>query len=166
MTTGLPRAFIIALFSTMVNAFRFSATSPTQCDNLNITWTGMCRHIYYDCSLTTLVGGQTPFQLLLAPVSSLRFLQGLVLTNSQAFGSPITFAIPNSAFNNNQGFWSTQLTVAAGRKILLLMSDNTGIGGTSQLYTVGSSMSGASCNTTDHSLDFTFEANSALQQCR
>lgn len=92
----------------------------------------------------------------------------MVLTNSQAFGTPLNFSIPDSAFNNNKGSWSTQLNVAAGKKFLLMMSDSTGIGsgGTSQLYTVGSSVSGASCNTTDRGVDFTFEANSALQQCR
>ena len=128
------------------------------------------QQIYSEFSPTTLVGGQAPFQLLLSPVSSLRysFPQRLVMTNSQAFGTPSNFSIPDSAFSNNQGAWSTQLAVAAGRKVLLMMSDSTGIGsgGTSQLYTVGSSVSGISCNTTDNGVDFTFEANSALQQCR
>jgi len=47
------------------------------------------------------------------------------------------------------------------------MSDGTGFGsgGTSQILTVGSSVTGASCNTTDPGTGFTYELPSALQQC-
>lgn len=48
------------------------------------------------------------------------------------------------------------------------MSDSTGFGtgGTSDVMTVGSSVGGTSCNTTDPGVEFYYELNSALQQCR
>lgn len=48
------------------------------------------------------------------------------------------------------------------------MSDATGFGtgGTSGLLTAGINSNSPSCNTTDPGTDFTYELNSALQQCR
>lgn len=48
------------------------------------------------------------------------------------------------------------------------MSDATGFGsgGTSLVTEVGPSVSGNSCNTTDPGVDFAFNLDSALTQCR
>ena len=48
------------------------------------------------------------------------------------------------------------------------MSDATGFGsgGTSVVTQVGPSVSGKSCNTTDPGVDFSFNLDSALTQCR
>jgi hypothetical protein len=48
------------------------------------------------------------------------------------------------------------------------MSDATGFGsgGTSQLLTVGPSVTGVNCNTTDPGTAFIYELPDALQQCK
>lgn len=124
-----------ALVVSMANAFNFSTTPPAQCDSLNVTWTG----------------GQAPFQLLITP----------------NYGTPHNFSIPSSAVRNTAGTFSTQLALPQGTKFLLTMSDGTGFGsgGTSQVFTVGSSVTGTNCNTTDPGTAFTFELPDALQQC-
>ncbi|KIM75422.1 hypothetical protein PILCRDRAFT_13669 [Piloderma croceum F 1598] len=135
MRSRLLSALAAVLASYSANAFSFSATTPTQCDNLNVTWTG----------------GEAPFQLLITP----------------KFGTPRNVFIPPSTFVNNAGTISTQLTMPQGGKFLLTMSDATGFGsgGTSQILTVGSSVTGASCNTTDPGTAFTYMLPDALQQC-
>ncbi|EIN14150.1 hypothetical protein PUNSTDRAFT_140507 [Punctularia strigosozonata HHB-11173 SS5] len=117
-------------------AFTFSFSSPTECDDLTLTWSG----------------GESPFSLLLIPV----------------FGTPRNITIPDSAFSNGAGLFKTQLNFAAKEQLLLAMSDSQGFGtgGTTDVLTVGSSVGGSSCNTTDPGVDFTFELNDALQQCR
>lgn len=79
-------------------------------------------------------------------------------------------SIPDSSFNSDlgNGTFSTQLTLAAGKQFLLTMSDSTGFGtgGTSNVLTTGSSISGAACNTTVPAPAFNFQLNDALQQCR
>lgn len=88
---------------------------------------------------------------------------------SQFFHVPINISLPDSAFNDdaNTGTYSFQLTLPVTQEFLLTMSDATGFasGGTSDVLTVGSSVSGASCNTAGAKPAFTFELNSALQQC-
>jgi len=135
MRSGLLRALTVILVWSMADAFSFSATTPTQCDSLNVTWTG----------------GQAPFQLLITP----------------NYGAPNNISIPSSAVSNNAGAVSTQLKLPQGTKFLLTMSDATGFGsgGTSQVFTVGPSVTGASCNTSDPGTGFTFELPDALQQC-
>ncbi|TFK77164.1 hypothetical protein BDN72DRAFT_953637 [Pluteus cervinus] len=99
----------------------------------------------------TWTGGSGPYQLLLVPV----------------FGTPRNVSIPPSAVSNGQGSYSIQLPFPANQKFLLVMSDSTGFGtgGTTDVLTVGPSQ-GGKCNTTDPGINFSFEANSALQQCR
>lgn len=135
MRSRLLMVLTTMLVSFMANAFSFSATAPTQCDSLNVTWTG----------------GQAPFQLLITP----------------KFGTPHNISVPSSAVSSNGGAISTQLTMPQGTKFLLTMSDATGFGsgGTSQILTVGSSVTGVSCNTTDPGTGFTYELPDALQQC-
>ncbi|KAI0321727.1 hypothetical protein OF83DRAFT_1098363 [Amylostereum chailletii] len=96
-------------------------------------------------------GGQAPFELGLYPL----------------FGSQRFTTIPDSAFSNGQGSYSTQLTIAQGHRFLVVMSDATGFatGGVSQLYTVGSSK-GGNCNVTDPGVNFFWDATGALTQCR
>ncbi|KAK7059029.1 hypothetical protein VNI00_001653 [Paramarasmius palmivorus] len=96
-------------------------------------------------------GGSPPYTVLLTPV----------------FGTPRNISIPSSSVNNGQGSFSTQLPIAQGEKFLVTMSDATGFGsgGTTELLTVGSSK-GGSCNTTEPDVAFSYQLNSALQQCR
>ncbi|KAL5534289.1 hypothetical protein ACEPAG_751 [Sanghuangporus baumii] len=123
---------------TIVFAFDFSFTAPSSCDSLTVSWSG----------------GNGPFSLLITPI----------------FNVPQDISIPDSAIDSSSGngSFSFQLTLPPGREVLLTMSDSTGFGsgGTSDVLIVGSSVSGSSCNTTEPSPDFVFDANSALQQCR
>ncbi|PPQ70489.1 hypothetical protein CVT26_013996 [Gymnopilus dilepis] len=95
-------------------------------------------------------GGNPPFQLLVVPV----------------FGAPVNISIPSSAFNNGAGSYSFQLPVANGSQVVFVMSDASGFNSAvaSDILTVGPSK-GGSCNT-HTSVDFSFQLNTALQQCR
>jgi hypothetical protein len=94
-------------------------------------------------------GGQAPFQLLMTSVSG---------------DSPRNVSIPATA----QGSFSIQLPFPEGHRILLTMSDATGFGsgGTTNILTVGASVSGSTCDTTDPGVAYTFQLNTVLQQCR
>jgi hypothetical protein len=137
-------------------AFTFTFSTPTQCDNLSLTWSGMLTEslvLFVPCQRVRLSqGGQGPFSLQLIPI----------------LGTPRNISIPDSAFSNGKGSYETQLDFPATHQILLAMSDSTGFGagGTTNVLTVGPSVGGSSCNTTDPGVDFTFELNDALQQCR
>ncbi|KAG7450590.1 uncharacterized protein BT62DRAFT_524146 [Guyanagaster necrorhizus] len=125
----------ILSWSFLSAAFSFSAGTPTQCDDISITWNG----------------GTAPYLLLLTPV----------------FGTPRNISIPDSAYSSGKGTYETQIPFSSGQKFVMVMSDASGFGagGATELLTVGSSL-GGSCNTTDPGVDFSFELNSALQQCR
>ncbi|SJL05461.1 uncharacterized protein ARMOST_08829 [Armillaria ostoyae] len=116
-------------------AFSFSAGTPTQCDEVSITWNG----------------GTAPYLLLLTPV----------------FGTPRNISIPDSAYSGGKGTYQTQIPFASGQKFVMVMSDASGFGagGATDVLTVGSSL-GGSCNMTDPGVDFSFQLNAALQQCR
>ncbi|KAH9487006.1 hypothetical protein JR316_0001072 [Psilocybe cubensis] len=126
-------AFLVPL---VVNAFNFTNTNPTQCDDLTIQWTG----------------GQPPFNLLVIP-------PGQILRN---------ITIPPAAFANNAGTFTTQLALAEHQRVLFALSDATGVtaGGTSALFDVGASISGAQCNTTSPTADFFFSTDNDLFQCQ
>ena len=96
-------------------------------------------------------GGTGPYSLLISP----------------PFGTQRIINIPTSAFNNGRGSFTMQLPFAKDQQMVLTMSDSTafGAGGTSQVLSVGESR-GGSCNTTDPGVDFPFQLNFALQQCR
>ncbi|THH20237.1 hypothetical protein EW146_g1075 [Bondarzewia mesenterica] len=66
---------------------------------------------------------------------------------------------------NGNGSYKTQLALSKGQKFLVTMFDNSGLGDVSELLTVGAS-TGSSCNTTDPGVQFNFELDIALQQCR
>ncbi|KAK0464891.1 uncharacterized protein EV420DRAFT_1637064 [Desarmillaria tabescens] len=125
----------ILSWSSSSAAFSFSAGTPTQCDDISITWNG----------------GTAPYLLLLSPV----------------FGTPRNISIPDSAYSGGKGTYKTQIPFPSGQKLVMVMSDASGFGtgGATDVLTVGSSL-GGSCNTTDPGVDFSFELNTALQQCR
>ncbi|CAL1695615.1 unnamed protein product [Somion occarium] len=97
-------------------------------------------------------GGAAPYQLMLTPV----------------FGTPRVMNIPDSSFSNGKGSYQTPLDFPKGQKFLATMSDASGLGtgGTTDLLEVGASVGNAGCNTADPGVDFFFELNTALQQCR
>lgn len=99
----------------------------------------------------TWTGGTAPFRILFTPV----------------FGTPRNVSIPSSAFQDGKGKFSTQLLYASDQKFVISMSDAEGFGtgGTTAVLTT-QGVDGASCNTTDPGVDFSYQLNSALQQCR
>lgn len=60
------------------------------------------------------------------------------------------------------------LLLRPGQPMLLTMSDSTGFatGGNSDILVAGSSATNAQCNLTDPGVDFRFQLNSNMQQCR
>ncbi|OBZ79417.1 hypothetical protein A0H81_01012 [Grifola frondosa] len=116
--------------------FTFVYSAPTQCDDFNVSWTG----------------GTAPFELSLVPV----------------FGRPTTVSIPSSSVSNGRGAFQVPLQFAKGDQLLVIMSDATGFatGGVSNVLTVGDSVGKQTCNTTKPAVDFFYETNSALVQCR
>jgi hypothetical protein len=159
----------------VTRAFSFSYTAPKSCDVLNVTWTGKPD----SKSMLTLAqyalhhaGGTAPFYLLITPVSSWYLprclLDQLLITSTRKpSGTPRNISIPNVAYSNENGAFSTTLDLAAGRNFILTMSDATGwgTGGSSDLLTVGASESQSQCNLTDPTTAFTFQVSSNLQQC-
>ncbi|KIM48268.1 hypothetical protein M413DRAFT_16245 [Hebeloma cylindrosporum] len=136
MFRGLVAAVLSLIFAfPLVSAFTYSFGTPSECDNVPLTWTG----------------GTPPFQLLIIPV----------------FGTPRNISIPSSSFSNGKGSYSFQLPMAKDSQMVLSMSDATGFntGGSTNVLTVKASQ-GGSCNTTDPGVSFSFQLNSALQQCR
>ncbi|KIY64208.1 hypothetical protein CYLTODRAFT_381161 [Cylindrobasidium torrendii FP15055 ss-10] len=120
-----------------VSGFNTTWVSPSECDDYKIEWEG----------------GTAPFYALLVPV----------------FGTQRNISIPDSAYSNGKGSYTVdQLPFKTGRELVITMSDSTGFstGGISPLMKVGTSTGGKSCDTTEKKVDFTYELNSALQQCR
>ncbi|KAF9787260.1 hypothetical protein BJ322DRAFT_1107323 [Thelephora terrestris] len=139
----LPREFLLSslfllsyVLPSAYSTFTYEFGALGSCDNLEVSWTG----------------GQGPFELLLVPV----------------FGTPRTFQIPASAVNNSKGVYNASVNFPPSQKMFLVMSDATGLGsgGTSLILEVGPSVSGNNCNTTDPGVDFFFNLDSALTQCR
>ncbi|KZT72811.1 hypothetical protein DAEQUDRAFT_762623 [Daedalea quercina L-15889] len=79
---------------------------------------------------------------------------------------PKTYSIPSSSYSNGQGSYQIQLALNASSQFVAVMSDASGFGsgGVSDMITVGSGSS--SCDRSLQAADFTFQANSALNQCR
>lgn len=122
--------------STRAEAFTFTFSTPSQCQNIAVAWTG----------------GRPPFQLLIIPPG----------------GTLRTFNIPSSAYQGNSGSFSTPLLFSQNQRLMLSMSDATGVtaGGISDLLTVGPPQGASQCNTTDPGADFFFSLDSDLQQCQ
>ncbi|CAA7258677.1 unnamed protein product [Cyclocybe aegerita] len=103
-------------------------------------------------SASPITGGQQPFRLLVISP-----------------GQPIrNFSIPTNAVQNDAGSFTTQLLLNQHQRVLLSMSDATGVtaGGITSLLTVGASMSGAQCNTTSPVPDFFFSLDGDLEECK
>lgn len=133
----LSSLFLLSHFlPSVLSTFTYQFGTPGSCDDLSVSWTG----------------GQGPFELSLVPV----------------FGTPRYFQVPDSAVNNGKGLYSVPVNFPVNQALFLVMSDATGFGsgGTSLVTRVGPSVSGKSCNTTDPGVDFFFELDSALAQCR
>ncbi|KAF9040546.1 hypothetical protein BJ165DRAFT_1490722 [Panaeolus papilionaceus] len=128
--------FVFIFLISLANAFTFSLGNNPS-----------------ECDNTPIswIGGTPPFQLLLIPV----------------FGTPRNISIPSSSFSDGKGSYSLQVPMKKDDTMLLTMSDATGFntGGTTRVLTVGASK-GGQCNTTDPGIDFAFQLNTALQQCR
>ncbi|KAH9898299.1 hypothetical protein C8Q73DRAFT_788493 [Cubamyces lactineus] len=116
--------------------FTFTYGAATQCDDFTVSWTG----------------GSPPFQLTLAHV----------------YGVPRTLDIPANSFSNGKGSFTTPLTIPAKDQFIAIMSDSTGFasGGASPLITAGKPSGKNTCSVTDPKLDFDYENNAALNQCR
>ncbi|KAF9051960.1 hypothetical protein BJ165DRAFT_924503 [Panaeolus papilionaceus] len=96
-------------------------------------------------------GGTPPFRLLIiSPMQPIR-----------------NISIPDSAFNDNQGSFTTQLLFAVHNRVMFTMSDATGItaGGLTKLLTVADSQN-LGCNTTSPAPDFFFSLNKDLLECK
>ncbi|KAG8968217.1 hypothetical protein FRC03_008352 [Tulasnella sp. 419] len=126
----------LAFLPAFVRSFSFSYSAPTQCGPFTVSWEG----------------GSPPFTLQLTPI----------------FDTPRYFNIPGSSFSNNKGSFTFPLPVASQKTFLVTMSDGTGFGtgGTSDILTAADPVNGATCNTTSPKVDFDFQLNTALQQCR
>ena len=161
--------------------FRFLILSPLILRQSRHLLVGYASHVQYRMPLSDItqspsnLGGNGPFSLLITPVSMpctflFRTLTSPYRVSFQFFFVPQNISIPDSAIDSSSGngSFSFQLTLPPGRRFILTMSDSTGFesGGTSDVLTVGSSISDASCDTTEPGPDFTFEANAALLQCR
>ncbi|KAF8140320.1 hypothetical protein EV363DRAFT_341458 [Boletus edulis] len=133
----LPSFLYFALYFSVALSFSVTVGSPpTQCGSLNVTWTG----------------GQAPFQIMLIPV----------------YNIPRNISVPSTAFSNKQGSYQiSPIPFTSGKQFFLTMSDATGFGtgGISELLTVGEPVNGASCNTTNPTLAYSFSLPSSLQQC-
>ncbi|KIK70912.1 hypothetical protein GYMLUDRAFT_66124 [Collybiopsis luxurians FD-317 M1] len=128
---------LLVWFAAGVQAFNFTY-SPTFLDS---------------CGSVTVswTDGSAPFYLLAVPV----------------FGTPRNFSIPDSAYSNGQGSFTTQVKFPQAQRYVLIMSDSTGFGkgGISPILQTTNTTAG-SCNTTDTGPFFTFELNDNLAQCR
>ncbi|KAG6381116.1 hypothetical protein JVT61DRAFT_5514 [Boletus reticuloceps] len=133
----LPTFLYLALYFSVALSFSVTVGSPpTQCGSLNVTWTG----------------GRAPFEIVLIPV----------------YNIPRNISVPSTAFSNNQGSYQiSPIPFTRGKQFFLTMSDATGFGtgGISELLTVGEPVNGASCNTTNPTLAYSFSLPSSLQQC-
>ncbi|KAI0257481.1 hypothetical protein BJV78DRAFT_1278000 [Lactifluus subvellereus] len=97
-------------------------------------------------------GGRPPFVLEIVPIA----------------GAQKVFNIPDSAFSNGAGSFSTQLQFAKEQQFFVTMSDATGVatGGISPVLTVEAAVGSATCNMANLRPDFFFSLDDALQQCR
>ncbi|KAG1769151.1 hypothetical protein EDD22DRAFT_977564 [Suillus occidentalis] len=126
---------IISFFST-VRAFSVTVGTPTQCDDLSVTWTG----------------GQPPFEILLTPV--FKVPQNISVPTSAFNNGKGSYTISQLPFKNDTQFLLTMSDATA-----------FGSGGTSPILKVGNPVANNNCNTTGSSVDFTFDLPTALQQC-
>jgi len=137
-------------------------------------------------SSSLIIGGQPPFRLVILSVGPL-FSHPIYISQSiiQPQQRLRNISIPSSAFQDNAGSFTTQLTAAKDERILLSMSDATGetAGGITEFLTVGPSANGNQCDTSKLGEffssarlefilkgrlvpDFFFSLDSDLEECR
>lgn len=126
----------IASFLSAVRAFNVTVGSPTQCDDLAVSWTG----------------GQAPFEILLIPVYET--LHNISVPDSAFSNGKGSYSISQLPLKSGTQFLLT-MSDATG----------FGSGGTTNVLIVGAPVANNNCNTTITSPDFTFELPSALTQC-
>ncbi|KAJ8584840.1 hypothetical protein M405DRAFT_936387 [Rhizopogon salebrosus TDB-379] len=119
-----------------VHAFSVTIGTPTQCDDLVVSW----------------IGGQAPFEILVTPVY--QPLYNISVPSSAFRGGEGSYSIPQLPLTNGIQFFLT-MSDATG----------FGSGGTSTVLTVGAPIANNNCNTTVPSPDFYFSPSSSLQQC-
>ncbi|KAI0705750.1 hypothetical protein C8T65DRAFT_830524 [Cerioporus squamosus] len=97
-------------------------------------------------------GGTPPFTLTFVP----------------SYQTKITVVIPDSAFSNSHGSYTTPMRLSAGNETVVVMSDSTGFGsgGVSPLFKVGNSVRHLPCGIKDdpHN-DFYFNIDNPFTQC-
>ncbi|KAF8168179.1 hypothetical protein B0H34DRAFT_792815 [Crassisporium funariophilum] len=123
-------------FGTLANAFTFTHSNPTACDNTTFTWSG----------------GQPPFRAVM-------IWAGHDIKN---------LSVPSSAFQGNQGSFSTILNINEGQPLVLAMSDAAGIlaGPVSDILTVGLSVHNQACDINGPGTMFRFELDAGLVECK
>ncbi|KAG2369388.1 hypothetical protein BDR07DRAFT_1604686 [Suillus spraguei] len=126
---------MISFFSA-ARAFSVTVGTPTQCDDLTVSWTG----------------GQAPFEILLTPVFEVP--QNISVPESAFSNGKGSYTISQLPFWNGTQFLLTMSDATA-----------FGSGGTSPVLKVGNPVAKNNCNTTGPSVDFTFDLPSSLQQC-
>ncbi|KAG1862212.1 hypothetical protein F4604DRAFT_1957434 [Suillus subluteus] len=126
---------VVSFFSA-VRAFSVTVGTPTQCDDLSVSWTG----------------GQAPFEILLTPVFEVP--QNISVPASAFSNGKGSYTISQLPFWNETQFLLT-MSDATG----------FGSGGTSPILKVGNPVAKNNCNTTGPSVDFTFDLPTSLQQC-
>ncbi|KAG1825863.1 uncharacterized protein BJ212DRAFT_1510159 [Suillus subaureus] len=126
---------IISFFSA-VHAFSVTVGTPTQCDDLSVSWTG----------------GQAPFEILLTPVFEVP--RNISVPPSAFSNGKGSYTISQLPFWNGTQFLLTMSDATA-----------FGSGGTSPVLKVGNPVAKNNCNTTGPSVDFTFNLPTSLQQC-
>ncbi|KAJ7092658.1 hypothetical protein C8R44DRAFT_816241 [Mycena epipterygia] len=117
------------------STFSFTSDAPTECDNLNISWTGGSGDGYY---LSILPVFDVPRNISI-PTSAFNNGQG-------SFSTVLPFNVTDKivlTMSDSTGF---------------------GAGGSSEILTVGKSL-GGSCNTSSPGVAFSFILAQALQQC-
>jgi hypothetical protein len=168
---------LLALFATalVTHAFNFSFNSPTSCDDLTVSWTGSSilyqrlasRHSHL-CSQVEHLPSISPFSQYVHSCSpSYEILTFSLAVWCQAFHVPQNFTIPETAFADGSGTFSTPLTLDRRQRLLLSMSDATGFntGGVSRVLKVGASQSDNRCNISENRIDFLFWSLRPLVQC-
>ncbi|EDR15565.1 uncharacterized protein LACBIDRAFT_291440 [Laccaria bicolor S238N-H82] len=122
--------------STRAEAFTFTFSTPSQCQNIAVTWTG----------------GQPPFQLLIIPPSGT--IRTFSIPSSAYQGNSGSFSTP-LLFGQNQRLMLSMSDATGAAS-----------GGISDLLTVGPPQGASQCNTTDPGVDFFFSLDGVLQQCQ
>ncbi|KAF5355845.1 hypothetical protein D9756_004124 [Leucocoprinus leucothites] len=128
--------FLALLLAPLVTAFSFSVGAPTECDSLDISWSG----------------GSGPFFLHLIPVFS-------VPTNISIPANAVndgqgSFSISQLPIAQGKEFL-----------LVMSDATGFATGGTTSVLTVGPSK-GGKCSTAEPTVAFSFQLNSALAQCQ